>query len=42
MCVKVFVILCFSIRSALFVDSLSTDCAVFVDNLPDFRPAEVA
>ena len=28
--------------SALFVDSLSTDCAVFMDRLPAFRPAEVA
>ena len=28
--------------SALFVDSLSTDCAVFVDRLPVFWPAEVA
>ena len=28
-------------RLALFVDSLSTDCAVFLDRLPAFRPAEV-
>ena len=27
---------------ALFIDSLSTDCVVFVDILPAFRPAEVA
>ena len=27
---------------ALFVGSVSTDCAVFVDSLPAFRPAEVA
>ena len=30
------------LRSALFVDSLSTDCAIFIDSLPAFRPAEVA
>ena len=30
------------IWSALFVNSLSTDWAVFVDRLPAFRPAEVA
>ena len=29
-------------KSALFVDSLSTICAVFVDRLPAFWPAEVA
>ena len=29
-------------RLALFVDSKFTDCAVFVDILPAFRPAEVA
>ena len=27
--------------SALFLDSISTDCSVFVDRLPAFRPAEV-
>ena len=28
--------------SVLFVDNLSTNCAVFIDSLPAFRPAEVA
>ena len=34
--------LALDIRSALFVDSLSTNCAVFVDRLPAFRLAKVA
>ena len=29
------------IWSALFVDSLSMDCAVFVDRFPAFRPADL-
>ena len=29
-------------NNVLFVDSLSTDCARFVDRHPAFRPAEVA
>ena len=29
-------------RSALFVDSVSPNCDLFVDTLPAFRPAEAA
>ena len=29
-------------RYALFIDSVSTNCDLFVDTLPAFRPAKVA
>ena len=31
-----------NVWKALFVDSVSTNCDLFVNTLPDFRPAKVA